>query len=178
MIHPLVKIITVDGFFNEQQAINLSVITNNLQYVQKDFGREIENFNMIPENCDQLFSEILGTNMKVDEDNSGIFRKPELFIHFENFENLNQWIFVCALHQTTFNIYEHVTGAKSALDGYNFNYRNLMEWGTNTKVSYELKPGEGVLFRPWLFHSFDGGLVQVFRLKEIEKTREEDGHKL
>jgi len=168
MIHPLVKIITVDGFLSPEDGIRLSNITRNLQYVQKEFGQEIDHFNMVPEGVNEMFSNILNTKIEVDEDLSGVFRKPELFIHFEGFDTLNEWVFVCALDQTMFNIYEHETGAKSALEGVNFNYRNLMEWGTNTKVSYELKPGEGVLFRPWLFHSFDGGLVQIFRLREKE----------
>jgi hypothetical protein len=169
MIHPLVKIITVDGFLSQEDGIRLSNITRGLQYVQKEFGQEIDQFNMVPEGANEMFSNILNTKIEVDEDLSGVFRKPELFIHFEGFDTLNEWVFVCALDQTMFNIYEHETGAKSALEGVNFNYRNLMEWGTNTKVSYELKPGEGVLFRPWLFHSFDGGLVQIFRLREKEE---------
>ena len=168
MIHPLVKIITVDGFFNQEEATRLHNITTNLQYVEKEFGKEIEHFNMVPENINEMFSNILNTKIEVDEDRSGVFRKPDLFIHFEGFDGMDEWIFVCALRQTMFNIYEHETGAKSCLEGYEFNYRNLMEWGSNTKVSYELKPGEGVLFRPWLFHSFDGGLIQLFRLREIE----------
>ena len=168
MIHPLVKIITVDGFLTEEDGIRLSNVVRGLQYVQQEFGKEIPNFNLIPENANKLFSDILNTNVEVDEDLSGVFRRPELFIHFEGFDTLNEWVFACALDQTMFNIYEHETGAKSALEGTNFNYRNLMEWGTNTKVSYELKPGEGVLFRPWLFHSFDGGLIQIFRLREKE----------
>jgi hypothetical protein len=168
MIHPLVKIITIDGFFSQEEATRLGEITRNLQYTQNQLGQEIEHFNMIPENANEMFSSILNTKIEVDEDRSGIFRKPELFIHFEEFDTLDEWVFVCVLEHTMFNIYQHESGAKSALDGYQFNYRNLMEWGSNTKVSYELLPGEGVLFRPWLFHSFSGGLIQIFRLKERE----------
>lgn len=167
MIHPLVKIITVDGFLNREEGTRLGNVVRYLNYVQCEFGMEIPNFNHVPQDADKLFSEILGTSIEVDHDRSGVFRRPELFIHFESFDNLNEWIFVCALEQTMFNIYEHESGATSALEGYNFNYRNLFEWGSNTKAHYELKPGEGVLFRPWLFHSFDGGLIQLFRLSEI-----------
>jgi hypothetical protein len=168
MIHPLVKIITVDGFLTEEDGTRLGNVIRNLQYVQKEFGKEIENFNLVQPDANKLFSDILNTNIEVDEDRSGIFRKPELFIHFEGFDALNEWIFVVALEPTFFNIYEHESGAKCALEGVNFNYRNLFEWGSNTKAHYDLKPGEGVLFRPWLFHSFDGGLIQIFRLREIE----------
>lgn len=167
MINPLVKIITVDGFLNKNDGDRLANIVRGLQYVNKEFGKEIPNFNMIPENANEMFGNILNTKIEVDEELSGVFRRPELFIHFEGFDALNEWIFVCALEQSMFNIYEHESGARSALDGYNFDFRNLLEWGSNTKVSYDLNPGEGVLFRPWLFHSFSGGLIQLFRLKEI-----------
>jgi hypothetical protein len=40
----------------------------------------------------------------------------------------------------------------------------LFEW--DLKTNYLLDPGQGILFRPWLFHSFDTGLIQMFRLRE------------
>ena len=164
MINPIVKLIAVDGFFTKQHAKTLALNTQGLQYVEKEFGKEIENFNMVPENCNKLFSDVLGTQIVCDEDKSGVFRKPELFIHFEPFENSNQWIFVAALETTMFNVFEHHSGCQTALQGYQFNYRNLFEW--NVVANYELQPGHGVLFRPWLFHGFGSGLIQLFRLEE------------
>jgi hypothetical protein len=164
MIHPLVKLISVDGFFSEEEARRLSYVTDQLQYEQCEFGQQIPNFNMVPENANEMFSTILNTNMQVDEDRSGIFRIPEMFIHFEEFDGLDEWVFAVALQQSTFNVFEHQSGASTALDNYQFGYRNLFEW--DLQINYILKPGQGVLFRPWLFHSFDSGLVQMFRLKE------------
>lgn len=164
MIHPLVKIISVDGFFSEEAAKNLSYTTEFLQYEKNDLGREIQHFNMVPENANQLFSTILDTHIEVDEERSGIFRFPELFIHFEEFDSMNEWVFVVALQESTFNVFEHKSGAKNALEGYKLGYRNLFEWDLN--INYVLKPGQGVLFRPWIFHSFNTGLIQVFRLRE------------
>ncbi len=164
MIHPLVKIITVDGFFSNEEAVHLSNATYNLQFTKKDFGEEIENFNMVPEDANQMFSNILNTNIEVDEDNSGIFRIPERFIHFEEFSNTNEWVFAVALQDSTFDVFEHQSGARHVLDGHKYNYRNLFEW--DHKINYQLAPGQGVLFRPWLFHSFDCGLIQIFRLTE------------
>jgi hypothetical protein len=164
MIHPLVKLITVDGFFTKEQAIDLCRSTYYLQYTKTDLGEEIENFNMVPEDSNKLFSNILGTTIIVDEDRSGIFRKPQNLIHFEGFDSTDEWVFAVALQQSTFNIYEHRTGITNALSGYKYNYRNLFEW--DLKINYVLDPGQGVLFRPWLFHSFDTGLIQMFRLKE------------
>ena len=164
MIHPLVKLISVDGFFSEDEARRLSLVTDQLQYEKFEFGQQIPDFNMVPENANDMFSTILNTNMLVDEDRSGIFRIPEMFIHFEEFDGLDEWVFAVALQQSTFNVFEHQSGASTALDKYQFGYRNLFEW--DLQINYVLKPGQGVLFRPWLFHSFDTGLVQMFRLKE------------
>lgn len=164
MIHPLVKTITVDGFFTKEDAIRLMNITYDLQYSKHEFGEEIENFNMVPQDCNNMFSNILGTTIEVDEERSGIFRKPERFIHFEAFDSQNDWVFAVALQQSTFDIFEHQSGARNALDGYKYSYRNLFEW--DHKVNYQLDPGHGILFRPWLFHSFDCGLIQIFRLRE------------
>lgn len=164
MIHPLVKLISVDGFFSEEEARRLSLVTDQLKYEKCEFGQQIPNFNMVPEDANNMFSTILNTNMLIDEDRSGIFRIPEMFIHFEEFEGLDEWVFAVALQQSTFNVFEHQSGASTALDKYQFGYRNLFEW--DLQINYVLKPGQGVLFRPWLFHSFDTGLVQLFRLKE------------
>jgi hypothetical protein len=166
MIHPLVKIITVDNFFTQDQAIQLKCAVMDLTYVDDEFGKVIPNFNMVAKDASETFSTILGTKMEVDHERSGVFRLPEMFIHFESFEDTNEWVFACALEQSQFDVFEHLSGAVTARDGYKFGYRNLFEW--DLKINYILSPGQGVLFRPWLFHSFDLGLIQIFRLRELE----------
>jgi hypothetical protein len=161
-----IKTMTIDGFYSKEEAKTIySVISPLSGFVEKEFGKELENFNMVAENADELFSKTLNKNVTVDINNSGVFRYPELFIHFEGFDSLNDWLFAVAIEDNcAFNIFEHHSGAKSAIDGYNFNYRNLFEW--DLTVNYLLQPGQGIFFRPWLFHSFDQGLIQIFRLKE------------
>lgn len=164
----IIKTMTIDGFYSKEDAICLSNIVKNLQYQPTEFGYEIQQFNHIPENVDYLFSSVLGKEVTINQNISGVFRIPELFIHFESFNNLNEWLFVVALERSTFNIFEHKNGNKSALDGYKHNYRNLFEW--DLTVNYLLEPGQGIFFRPWLFHTFDQGIVQVFYLTEIRNT--------
>ena len=43
------------------------------------------------------------------------------------------------------------------------NYQDFRDWDYHTNIL--LEPNEGVIFRPWLFHSLEEGLVQVYRLK-------------
>lgn len=155
---------TIDGYYTKDEAQRLSIVAENLPFVKTEFGREIENFNMVAEDASDLFGKVLGKKVTVDLKNSGVFRIPELFIHFESFDSPKEWMFVVALTPSTFNIYEHQSGTKTALDGYQFMYRNLFEW--DLTVNHLLEPGQGVFFRPWLFHTFDNGIIQVFRLRE------------
>lgn len=166
MINPLVKIMVIDGFMKRKEAENLCMITKDLKYDEYEFGHEVTNFNMVPPNANEMFSSLLGTKMEIDEENSGVFRRPVSWIHFESFNATNEWLFFAALTEsTTLNIFEHQSGATTALDGYRFNYRNLFEWDLH--LNFVLKPGQGILFRPWLFHSFDGGQIQMFKLREM-----------
>lgn len=164
MIYPFVKIITIDDYLIQEDARNLAAILYEHQFNPTDFGEELANFNVIPENSNENFSKILNTNIEVDATRSGIFRKPNNLIHFETFNDLNEWIFMVSILPSTINIFDHISGVKSALIEHRFNYRNLFEW--DLQVNFLLKPGQGLLFRPWLFHSFSTGLIQIFRLNE------------
>lgn len=161
-----IKTMTIDDFYSKEECNRLTNILYGLQWQPKEFGKELDNFNLLPPNSNELFSKALNMKMEVrgDEDQSGVFRIPEMFIHFEEFNSKDDWVYVVALQESTFNIFEHKNGAKSALDDYKHNYRNLFEW--DLLVNYILKPGQGILFRPWLFHSFDTGLIQTFKLNE------------
>lgn len=168
----MVKLIHADGFYNEDDAKRFKYVIGNLQYTEKDYGYEIENFNMIQRGLEPIFSRVLGEKVIIDQKRSGIFRRPKQFVHFEDFESLNEWCFVIALDKTTFNMFHHLKDgigergeidAKTALDGWQFNYRNLMEWNIETNIL--LEENQGVFFRPWMFHSLDEGkLVQYYRL--------------
>lgn len=168
----MVKLIHADGFYNEEEVKKFKYIVGNLTYTEKDFGHEIENFNMIQKGLEPLFSKVLGEKVVIDHKRSGLFRKPKQFVHFEDFESLDEWCFVVALEKTTFNMFHHLkdgigengeVDAKTALDGWEFNYRNLMEWNIETNVV--LEENQGVFFRPWMFHSLDEDkLVQYYRL--------------
>ncbi len=159
----MIKLLQADNFFKDEDISTLYNVAYSLPFVEKEYGGEIEQFNLVIPELDTLFSKLLAEEVVVDEENSGIFRKPTFGIHFESFESLSDWIFIVALERTTFNLYHHLSGAKTALDEYHFNYQNFLEWDYHTNLI--LQPNEGVFFRPWLFHSLEEGLVQVYRLK-------------
>lgn len=161
-----IKTLTIDDFYTAEGAYNLSLVARSLQFVQKSLGREIENFNHVPDDLSDIISRTIARKVEVDLDRSGVFRFPDVFVHFEDFETTKDWMLVVALDQTYFNIYEHKDGARNALEEYQFPYMDLFQW--NVKVNYELEPGQAVFFRPWLFHSFTGNLIQIFRLRDVE----------
>lgn len=158
------KTITVDGFYSKEEAIRLMNIVWDLKFVETDWGKIIENFNLVPANADELFSKVLKFPVHVVDEQSGVFTFPVRFIHFEDFEKPTDWCFAVSLQASTFNLFHHKSGARTALEEYKFSYRNLFEW--DLTVNYLLEPGQGIFYRPWLFHSFDSGLIQKFRVIE------------
>lgn len=163
----MIKLLHADNFYTKEETEKLFKVISKFPFVEKQHGFEVDNFNYTIPGLDPIFSKFVGEEVIVDEENSGIFRKPRLGIHFESFQTPNDWLFILALEPTTLTLYYHETGAKSALDGYKFNYMNLFEWEDRANIL--LEPNEGVIFRPWLFHSLiNERMVQIYRLKGKE----------
>lgn len=176
----MVNLILAENFFPPGDAEKYCNTVSILPFVEKDYGLEIDNFHMIFSGIEPIFSKVLGERIVVDHKRSGIFRKPmNNVIHFESFESLNEWCFIVALEKNTLNFLHHLADkdmgefgkvdAKSALDGWKFNYRNLFEWTVHTNIL--LEPNQGIFFRPWIFHSLNDGLVQYYRLLSDQKFR-------
>jgi hypothetical protein len=171
----MVKLIHADNFLSAPDAQRLVDVTTGLKFSPKPYGWELEHINMVLDRLEPLMSRVLGERVVIDHKRSGIFRRPlNNVIHFEDFDSVNEWCFVCALEQNTLNLYHHVTptgevDAEHAMQGQQFNYRNLFEWHLHTNIM--LKPSQGVFFRPWVFHSWDQGLVQYYRVLTDRKFR-------
>jgi hypothetical protein len=165
----VIKLLCADNFFIGDTPKRMVEAAQSLPFVEKEYGQEVDQFNLVVPDLDPIFSKLLGEEVTVVDELSGVFRKPMFNIHFESFESLGDWVFYIALEKTTFNLYNHIVDvgkvdATSALDGYKFNYLNLMEWDCYSNIL--LEPNQGVIFKPWLFHSVSGGLVQVYRLRK------------
>lgn len=169
-----VKLIHADGFFPKGEAEALCAVVQDVQYIETEYGKEIPNFNLILPDIHLVFSKILGENVKIDRKRSGIVRKPfNRMIHFESFEDPNEWCFIIALERTTLNIYKHVADiryndldvvdSRNVFEGFQFNYRNLFEWDVVTNIILECN--QGVFIRPWVFHSLEEGTVQYYRIQ-------------
>jgi hypothetical protein len=164
----MVKMLHADGFFPPGDVESCVAAVKDMRFAEKEYGYELDHFNMVLGGLEPILSKVLGERVIVEHSRSGIFRKPfNNIIHFEDFESLNEWCFIVALEKNTLNLFHHrnqkgETDAKTALDGYQFNYRNLFEWDLHTNVL--LEPNQGVFIRPWVFHTLDSNLVQYYRL--------------
>jgi hypothetical protein len=181
MSRRMVKLIHADGFFPNNDADNLKKLADGLQFVQKPYGYELENFNLIFPDSEIIFHKVLGERVIVDPKRSGIIRKPNNnAIHFEHFHSTEEWCFVVALEPTEINFWHHINekdqlGDFSKPDGYdalheiNYNYNNLFEWKIHTNII--LETNQCLFFRPWVFHSLYDGMVQYYRLIADTKYR-------
>jgi hypothetical protein len=171
MSRATVKLIHADDFFSEEDAKNIFFTIASANFVDKEYGKEINNFNLIQPGIDKVFSYIVGEPLIIDEEKSGVFRRPmNCQIHFESYEKPDEWCFVVALERSTFNVFQHKSGAKTALDGYQFNYKNLFEWDYTTNIL--LERNQCLFYRPWLFHSMEDGLVQYYKLLRKDENAE------
>ena len=152
-------------FFPPGDAENYRLAVKDLiHYDPIPYGREIPDFNLIFPDLDMLFGGMLGDFIKVDEDRSGTFRRPyDNLIHFEDFEDTNEWRLVVALEDTTFKVYTHKSGAKNALEGYEFDYHSQDDWELETVM--KLKQNDAIFYRPWVFHSFEEKIILNYVLK-------------
>jgi hypothetical protein len=180
-----VKVIHADGFFPKGEAEALCSVVQDVNYVEREYGLEMPDFNLVLPDIHLVFSKILGEEVVVDHKRSGIVRKPfNNMIHFESFDSPHEWCFILALERNTLNIYKHVsdiryteeydkTDSRNVLEGFQFNYKNLFEWDVTHNMILECN--HGVFIRPWVFHSLDCGTVQYYRIlpKWLAKEYEE-----
>ena len=146
----------------------------NVNWVETKFGKEIENINLIFENIDIILGKMSGDLLEVDRKNSGTLRKTlHEVIHFEDFEDTNDWRFVVAVDENEFKTHIHKDGFKSVLDYIKdeseekplLDYLNVEDWETETVI--KMKPNDVLFYRPWLFHSFQDGILHYYKLKVV-----------
>jgi hypothetical protein len=169
----MVRLIHADDFFPKQDVINLRNLAENLEFVEKSYGYEIPNFNLIFPDIEFILSKVLGERVQVDPEISGVIRKPfNNRIHFESFQSTEEWCFFVALDLTVINLWHHIedssmgelsnADSKNALEGIKYNYNNLFEWKIQTNIL--LEPNQCLFIRPWMFHSLQEGMVQYYKL--------------
>lgn len=147
------------NFFPEGEAANTSSWLSGNKYDHwTPNGWEIPRFSLVFPDMELIMGGMLGDWVKIDDEKSGTFRIPfDNQIMFESFESLNEWRMAVAMVDNTFKTYTHVSGAKDAKEGYEFDYANVEDWQVETTIN--IKQNDAIVYRPWVFHSFEGKLI-------------------
>lgn len=151
-------------FFTEEVANNFASVAKGLveKYQPMEYGLEIPMFNMTYPEMDMLMGAMLGDYMKIVEEKSGTFRIPyDNLIHFEFFNSLHEWRLAIALEDNNFRTYRHIT-ARDARIAYELDYHNPDDWKVETQIN--LAAGDAVLYRPWVFHSFEAKPIHCYTI--------------
>lgn len=157
----------IEKFYSNANQIH--EIVSKLDYKKETFGTQIKDFCLVPQGIETGFSQILNTNICLGK-NSGCFRKPYDFVHFENFEPKSFFLAVIALDKTKFCTYRHkeknysqVIEVKEKIEDFiTQNCNNKDAWDITCQVN--MSPGDMVLVKPWIWHSLEGGIVNMFYL--------------
>jgi hypothetical protein len=161
----MIKYIVCEDFYSYGEIKSITSAVNTLEWIDAEYGNEIEGFRICPKGIEETFSKFLGNRRcHVDTSVSGVFRKPHnCMIHFESFSSPLDWCFYLAIEPTTFNFHKHVkTGATSALQETNLDYSYIPSWDYTSNIL--LDKNQGIFFRPWLFHSLENGITLNYRL--------------
>jgi hypothetical protein len=154
-------------------------IISKLNFVDNTFGQEVKNFNHKPDELAEALSHILGRPLEHGE-NSGVYRKPFPFIHFENWTPVSAFSAAIALEDTTFFTYRHKESqiynvlqmAEKNIDMDKFieeNSQDFDKWDVIGQIN--MKQGDLVVMHPWTWHSFDeNNLIQVFHFNRKQSS--------
>jgi len=146
-------------------------IISDMIYKDNIYGSEIPDFNQYDSDFDKFISTSLGEDLRSTK-NSGLFRKPYGDIHFEMFDHNLKYIFALVMSDMDFKTYKYIDGGyNSAIDMDNNiesfdmeSCKDISKWEETAII--KLKAGDGICFRPWLWHSMSESLLQIFYVED------------
>jgi hypothetical protein len=170
----VINYIHARDYFPKEEIHQLRPLVDDVRWVEKKFGKEMEHFNLIFKDIDIVLGKMVGDIVEIDKENSGTLRRTlHEVIHFEDFNDLNDWRFVVAMDENEFKTYIHKDGYKNFLDYLKdeneerpiLNYINKDDWEEEAVI--KMKPNDVLFYRPWVFHSFQEGVLHYYKLKVI-----------
>lgn len=146
----------------------LNALISNMEFQPNLYGDEIKDFQYIPNGLQDFFSSLLNESVEIQPD-TGIFRKPVPFVHFENFYQHSLWLCIVALEDTTLYLNSD-SDKQTFFDVKNCDAEYLMTAQWHTDCMINIKQNDYVFIRPWRFHSLsEGKLIQLFMLNQLVK---------
>jgi hypothetical protein len=170
----VINYIHARDYFPAGEAERIPYLVDSVNWVDKKFGSEMEHFNLIFKDIDLVLGKMVGDIIEIDRPNSGTLRRTlKNVIHFEDFEDLNDWRFVVAVENNTFITYNSLYGYKTFLDYVKdesedkptLEYLNNSQWEVESTI--QMKANDVLFYRPWVFHSFDDGILHYYKLKVL-----------
>jgi hypothetical protein len=170
----VINYIHARDYFPKDEVDQLRPLVQDVHWADKKFGKEMEHFNLIFNDIDLVIGKMVGDMVEIDRPASGTLRRTiHEIIHFEDFEDLNDWRFVVAIEDNEFNTFIHKDGYKNILDYTRdenedkpeLDYLNRDEWEVETTI--KMKPNDVLFYRPWIFHSFQDGILHYYKLKVV-----------
>jgi len=159
------------NYFKDGEIESLRPLVDDVSWVEKKYGMEMEHFNLIYPDIDLVLGKMVGDIITIDKKASGTLRKPiPDVVRFEDFSDLNDWRFITALDENEFITYNHIEGYKTLIEYIKddseekpqIDFTNMDEWEIETVI--KLKPNDVLFYRPWVFHSFNEGVLHYYKL--------------
>lgn len=170
----VINYIHARDYFPSHEIDELRPLLDDVNWIDNKFGKEMENFNIIFQDIDIILGKMVGDLVEIDKKNSGTLIKPYYeIIHFEDFKDLNDWRFIVALDKNEFKTYTHKSGYKSMIDYVkdtaeektNLDFTDVDQWEEESII--KMNPNDVLFYRPWIFHSFQDGILHYYKLKVI-----------
>lgn len=167
----VINYIHARDYFPKGEIEHLRPLVEDVSWVDKKFGKEMEHFNLIFKDIDVVLGKMTGDLVEIDRKNSGTLRRTlHEIIHFEDFEDLNDWRFIVSLDKNEFKTYIHKDGYKSMIDYIKdeskekseLDFINKNDW--EVEATIKMNPNDVLFYRPWLFHSFQDGILHYYKL--------------
>ena len=170
----VINYIHARDYFPKEEVDRIAPLIQDVHWEDKPFGQQMVNFNLIFPDIDLVMGKMVGDLVEIDKPNSGTFRKvAHEVIRFEDFDSLNDWRFVVALEDNEFKTYIHNEGYKNVLDYIKdeseekilLNFSDQEEW--EVEATIKMKSNDVLFYRPWIFHSFQEGILHYYKLKVL-----------
>ena len=170
----VINYIHARDYFPKDEVDSIAPLVQDVHWINKKFGKEMEHFNLIFNDIDLVIGKMVGDMVEIDRPNSGTLRKTwNEVIHFEDFEDTNDWRFVVALEENEFRTFIHKSGYKSMLDYLKdekeekpeLDWFDSEQWEQETTI--KMKSNDVLFYRPWVFHSFRDGILHYYKLKVV-----------